>query len=152
MSAQKNTEPVNTFRVRIITPRETVYDGDAARMELSTLDGIMEMLPRHEPIMAPLAIAPLVLAPPGQSESVRFSLLGGFLNWDGVEADILADEAEVGPDINIDRARQAWQRARERLAEASRNASDGGVDVDRAKLAMLRSLARLAAAGQQVSR
>ena len=151
VSAQEQTPATPTaatFRVIVMTPEGTLHDGPAERLELSTLDGIMEILPRHEAVMAPLGIAPMTLTPPDPGDPIPFAVIGGFLDLSGPEAAILADAAEKGPDIDIDRAQRALDRARERLAEVSRPASESSVDIDRAKLALLRSMTRLEAAGQ----
>ena len=108
----------------------------------------MEILPRHEPIMTPLAIAPLAITLSGNAEPVFYALMGGFLDHDGHKAMILADGAESGSEIDMERARQAMYRARERLDEVTRRGevAEQMIDADRAQLALLRSLTRMQAA------
>ena len=139
---------ITELLVRILTPRRLVFEGPAERVELTTLDGIIEILPRHEALMTPLAIAPMILTPPNGAASLTFAVLGGFLDLDGLEATILADSAEKGSEVDVERARLAMQRARDRLAENARANSEASVDVDRAQLALVRSITRLRAAGQ----
>lgn len=138
------------FRVRVITPQDIVFDGEVEQMTLTTLVGIMELLPRHEPVMAPLAIAAMSLVEAEGGKTEQFAVIGGFLDHDGKEATVLADAAESGTDIDVSRAQEAMQRAKERLDEVTRigDPKDAGIDVERARLALLRSLVRLQAAGQ----
>lgn len=136
------------FRVRLITPQETVFDGEVVRLSLSTEVGLMELLPRHEAVMAPLAMAPMELTPV-DGEPRMFSLLGGFLDHNSHETVLLADAAEPAEDIDVGRAQQAMQRARERLEEVTHvgEAQEARIDIDRAQLALMRSLVRLQASG-----
>jgi F-type H+-transporting ATPase subunit epsilon len=60
------------------------------------------------------------------------------------EVRFVVDAAERKGDIDVDRARKAEQRAKERLAQASKNK----IDTVRAEHALHRAIARLRVAGR----
>ena len=60
---------------------------------------------------------------------------------------MLVDSAENVSQIDIERARQAMQRAQDRLAKSKETK---GIDVERAAAALKRAQARLKAAGSDI--
>lgn len=138
-----------TFTCRIITPERVVYDDTLSALAADGVRGAFEILPRHEPVMVPLAIG-ILRATTSEGKDASFAIHGGFLNMDGQHVEVLADSAERGDEIDLDRAQQALNRAKERLAAVSGSADDFKPDLDRAKLALLRAISRMKAAGQPV--
>jgi len=144
--ASEPASSAEVLRCRVLTPAATVFDADVTRVEVTGLAGTMEILPRHEALMSPLAIGTATAHLPGGAEPVFFSVLGGFLDMDGTEATILADAAERADHIDVKRAREALARAKDRLTESATMATDSSkTDVDRAKLAIVRALMRIQA-------
>jgi F-type H+-transporting ATPase subunit epsilon len=140
------TPAVEVLRCRILTPEAAVFEQDVTRVEVTGVAGTMEILPRHEAFLSPLAMGTASAYLPGNPNPVFFAILGGFLDMDGVEATILADAAERADHINVGRAREALDRAKDRLTEAANLGTDvSKMDVDRAKLAMIRALTRIRA-------
>ncbi|MHC4885489.1 MAG: ATP synthase F1 subunit epsilon [Planctomycetota bacterium] len=131
----------DTFKLRILTPeREVVYE-NITHATVSGLDSIVEILPGHEPILMPLAVAPLAVKTTDVDEEILFAIHGGFLEVGRDEVSILADGAERRDEINMERLQQARTRAEERLASRRDRAED--IDFERARRALLRSIARI---------
>lgn len=147
MSANSKVAKGN-LRCRVITPRRTVFDEMVESVELKTAAGTLEVFARYEPTIAPLEVG--VMKAKGNDGSVtELAIHGGYMDMNGQVLVILADSAEIGTDIDVDRARQALERARVKLAElTSDNANDVHLDLDRARLAMMRALTRLQVVGQ----
>jgi len=101
------------------------------------VDGYFGMLPHHAPLIAELGIGDLRLR--HKDEWQHFALAGGILHLRESRATIMADAAEAADQIDIERARAAIGRARERLAQ--RRSPE--VDLPRAEVALLRALNRL---------
>lgn len=142
MSANTTVAKGN-LRCRVITPRRTVFDQMIESVELKTAAGTLEVFARYEPTIAPLEVG--VMKAKGEDGSVvELAIHGGYMDMNGKVLVILADSAEIGSEIDVERAKQALERAREKLAElTAENAKDVALDVDRAKLAMMRALTRL---------
>lgn len=136
------------LRCRVITPRRTVFDELVESVELRTAAGTLEVFARYEPTIAPLEVG-VMKAKGNDGSVVELALHGGYMDMNGQVLVILADSAEIGNEIDVDRARQALERARQKLATlTSDNANDVKIEIDRAKLAMMRALTRLQVVGQ----
>lgn len=146
MSTDKKTVRGN-LRCRVLTPRRSVFDELVQSVELNTAAGTLEVFAHYEPTIAPLEVG--VMHAKGDDGSVvELAIHGGYMDMNGQVLVILADSAEVGTEIDVERARLALERARKNLAEVTAdNAHDVRIDVDRAKLAMLRALTRLQVVG-----
>jgi F-type H+-transporting ATPase subunit epsilon len=142
--ASENDETGDAFPCVILTPERTVFEGRITRLAGEDLRGAFEVLPRHEPLMTPLRISLFEVEEPGGGTK-RFAVHGGFLDMTGTEATLLADSAESAEEIDVERAKEAMARARERLAEVTRSAEEIALDHDRAEMALKRALIRLQA-------
>ncbi len=142
-----DTVVVDTFACRILTPSRTAFEGQVNRLEVKSSRGCFEILPRHEPLITPLAVGVMEITSPAGVE--HYALHGGFLEMDGEDAVILANAVELADEIDLERARAAEERARERLAAVSGKAEDIQIDVSRVKLALLRALNRISVKGSK---
>lgn len=133
--------PSSTFRLKVAVPDSLVSDSEVASLQLPLATGYLGVMPGHAPMLARIGTGVVAYAKPGGGEE--------FIAVDGGTAEILpdvvrvlADRAEAAAGIDKERARQALERARQRLALGSVE-----VDVARAQQATARAGARLAAAG-----
>ncbi len=154
MAENKQEGPIS-YHLRIITPQRTVFDEGARAMVAQSTGGVVEILPRHEPLLTPMAIHLLTVSPWDRrkygSSDLTFAVNGGFLETDGATANLYATSAETADEIDVERAKEALHRARERLAKVTRHEGEEmPVDLDRAKLALLRALNRLQLRGDAV--
>jgi F-type H+-transporting ATPase subunit epsilon len=104
-----------TLIVEIVTPERIVYTNEVEMVVAPTIDGEIGVLPLH---------APLVGALKGGEVRVKigdtiewFAVSGGYIQVHEDKVIILADDAEVASQIDVERARQAKQFAEQRLAE-----------------------------------
>lgn len=110
-----------------------------------TTDGAIEIMAGHEPLV--VAIEPCVLAASGQSGPWKASIGEGFARVKGDAVTILVDSAELPSTIDVERARAALQRARERIG------ADSAVWIRaQSRKAVARAIARLKAAGAGLGR
>lgn len=139
------------LRCRVLTPQKGVFDGFVASVELKTTAGTLEVFPRFEPTISPLAVG-VMKAKAADGAETRLAVHGGYMDMNGNVLVVLADSAEIGDEIDVERARQALERARAKLAAVSTaNADEVRVDVDRAKLAIIRAMTRLQVVDQPPS-
>ena len=97
--------------------------------------GELGVLPNHAAMVTTLQAGELRVMSDGGEEP--FFLSGGFLEVKDNLVTILADTAERGDEIDLERAEEARRRAEERLRSEDR------VDRVRAEMALRRSLMRL---------
>jgi F-type H+-transporting ATPase subunit epsilon len=122
------------MQVDLVAVERKVWSGTAEFVFARTSVGEIGILPHHEPLIAQLTDAGMVRIDPSDGESVRAAVFGGFLSMDGEKLTILAEEAELGDEIDVSAAQQERDRA------------DSDDAAGRATKA--RAEARLAAAGQ----
>jgi F-type H+-transporting ATPase subunit epsilon len=126
------------FTMEIITPEGVVVEDDVEGVVLSSPEGSFGILRGHAPFIGGLSTGVLKYRKNGELHWVATD--NGVFEMGGNRLRILADSAEQGMDINVLRAREAYNRAMQRLEQKH------DVDHLRAELALKRSLARLRAA------
>jgi F-type H+-transporting ATPase subunit epsilon len=143
--------PKGDLRCRVLTPRKGgVYDEFVESVELKTVAGTLEVYARYEPTISPLAVG-MMKAKGNDGSTTTLAVHGGYMDMNGKVLVILADSAEIGTEIDVERARLALERARALLANVtSTNADDVKINLDRAKLAIIRAMTRLEVAGEPV--
>jgi F-type H+-transporting ATPase subunit epsilon len=132
---------VKTFNLEIITPERTIFTGPVSSLVVPATGGKMGVLANHAPLVASLEAGVMkVVAPDGGVQ--LFAIGGGFLEVGNNDAKVVADVGERAEDIDEQRAKEAEERARERLKEQKAD-----IDIVRAEAALARALARIQALG-----
>ena len=90
-----------TFCVRILTPDGEVFAGQATGAMAVTASGLIEILPRHEPLLSLLVQGELVVCQAEPTTDRRFTVPGGFLQVGPDEVLVLADTAVEGIDVGV---------------------------------------------------
>ncbi len=128
------------FTLEIVTPERAVFSGEVVSMSAPGVEGGFGVLAGHRPFMSALEMG-LVELRDATGVETSVSIGGGFLEVSENRVIVLADSAELGAEINLDRARASLARAKELLTHPT-----GGIDLDRARRAARRAEARLRAA------
>lgn len=125
----------NTFKVSIITPERTFYEGEATMVEFNTVEGEIGVLPKHIPLTTVIAPGICTIT---EAEGVKKAAVhAGLAEILPDKLTLLAEIAEWPDEIDVERARSAEDRARARLAE-----KDANLDVLRAEVALKKALVR----------
>ena len=132
----------DNIRLEIVTPEKAVVDEDAQIVMAPGTLGEFGVLIHHTPFMTTLKTGTLRFKDAGGKERSVF-VSGGFAEALPDRMTVLAESAERGQDIDLDRARSALERAEKRLALED----DHTVDIDRARAAIERALYRIKLAG-----
>lgn len=133
----------DSFDLEIATPERSVVHEAAVRAQVPGKDGYMGILPDHAALVSELGIGTLTYVTP-QGGKYTVAIHGGYVEVLDNHVRVLADTAESGQDIDVDRAQRALQRAKASM-EAGPNPSDGS-DPASALAASMRAEARLEAA------
>ena len=129
--------PSPVFELTIMAPDHKLFEGRARALIAPGAEGYFGVLARHAPMVAQLGFGVLTVTEEN-GERIFFAVSAGFLEVTPDGVTILADAAEVGAVVDVERARAAAERARQRLHSHAKD-----VDVARAEAALQRALARL---------
>jgi F-type H+-transporting ATPase subunit epsilon len=126
----------DTFQLEIVTPEKKVVDATAEEVQIPGKNGYLGILPGHAPLITELSVGEITFRE--NSTEQKLAVAWGFAEILPNKVTILAETAERPSEINIERARQAKERAEQRLTSG-----DTAVDVDRALDALHRAQVRL---------
>ncbi len=104
------------FKLRIITPEKTVFDGETEQVIVRTTVGDVGILNGHEPYCAALGIGQMRVMMDGQFR--RAATSGGIIKVAKDYTTILVQTCEWSDEIDVDRANAAKEAAEARLKAA----------------------------------
>jgi F-type H+-transporting ATPase subunit epsilon len=134
------------FRLSIVTPLSPYYEGDCRSMILPGSEGYLGVLSGHAPLLTSLSPGQLSVTESETSRERLFAVSGGFFEVSHNHAMLLTEAIEEPGAIDVERAREALERARRRLEE-----HQTGTDLVRAHRALVRAKNRLEIAKLRVS-
>jgi F-type H+-transporting ATPase subunit epsilon len=103
---------VAELHVELVSVEREVWSGEASQVTARTTEGEIGVLPGHAPLLGQLADGGTVrIFGTGEGEVVA-AVHGGFLSVTDEGVTVLAEVAELGPDIDTGRAQAALERAR----------------------------------------
>ncbi len=104
-----------TIHLDIVTLERTVVSEDVDYVSAPGIDGVIGILPRHEPLLTALSLGELHYKKGDQEFS--FAIGGGFMEVRPDKVSVLADAAEAAEEIDAAAAEAARKRAQELLAQ-----------------------------------
>ena len=129
---------VETFPLLILTPYGRYFEGNVEFLEVHSEDYNLGILPHHAPIISTVAVSKVVIRMGGKE--LKYAVGGGVLHVTKEGTKLILDSIERADEIDVQRAKEAKERAEKRLKESA-NADE--IDISRAKLALLKALNRL---------
>ncbi len=134
---------MSTIRLEVVTPTRTVLSRDVEMVIARTIDGDIGVMAGHIPLVTVLQPGIMRLRDEAEGDK-KVAISGGFLEVSpDNKVTVLAQTAELASEIDVERARRAAQRARERLQ--GRGAQE--IDLARAEIALRRAVVRLETVG-----
>jgi F-type H+-transporting ATPase subunit epsilon len=128
--------------LEIVTPERRVLSVTVEEVRAPGVQGGFGIRQDHEPFMTALEPGRLTYVEGGREH--HFAVGGGFLQVSDNRVIVLADTAEAAADIDVSRARAAFQQAQERLLRLTEQDEHHPVESARVR----RAAARLAVAGK----
>ena len=124
--------------MEVVTPERVVVSEDVLGVVAPGSMGEFGILPGHVPFLT--SLVPGELRYNSGSRAERLAVSSGFAEVSNNRVSVLVDAAEKAQEIDIERAKKALERARERLAMER-----GKQDVDhlRAEISLKRAIARI---------
>jgi len=126
----------DTFQLEIVTPEKKVVETAAEEVQIPGKNGYLGILPGHAPLITELAVGEVMFRE--NLTEQHLAVAWGFAEVLPNKVTILAETAERPSEIDVKRAREAKERAEQRLSSG-----DSSVDVERALDALHRAEARL---------
>ncbi|MDO9107779.1 MAG: ATP synthase F1 subunit epsilon [Coriobacteriia bacterium] len=123
-----------TLMCEIITPERIVYTNEVEMVVAPTVDGEIGVLPLHAPLVSALKPGEIRVKWDNDKEVEWFAVAGGYIQVHEDKVIILADHAVVASQIDVERARQALEHAKERMAALPPEANEVEADTMQAEL------------------
>ena len=124
------------FKFEIITPEKVIYSADVDHVKAPGKNGYFGVKVNHIPFLTILKTGKITVEI--GKEKIFFATSGGFAEVTENKMTIMAETAEEATQIDVERAKQARDRALKRLKE---KAAD--TNIRRAEAALLRAINRM---------
>ena len=127
---------MQSFNLKITTPNGEKFDGTCESVIVRTLQGDVAILARHTDYVTALSAGKCTVTVGGEKRTA--ACIGGVLSVIKGNATILASSFEWSDEIDLERAKEALENGKSRLA-----AAHDSKEVDLAKLRIMRALTRI---------
>lgn len=121
--------------LEIVTPDRKFFEEEVDMVIVRGVEGDLGIQRGHIPLVTPLAIGRIKIKKEGDTRIA--ALAGGYIEVGKDKTTIISDAAEWPEEIDLDRAKDAKERAEERL-----NRRDN-IDVARAEIALRKATNRI---------
>lgn len=128
--------------LEVVTPERQIVREQVHEVQVPGKGGYLGILPGHAPLLSELQMGEL-----SYRQGAHWTFLAVFWGFVEVLPDrviVLAETAERGEEISVERAQAAQERAQERL----KRVTDPDIDLRRAQISLQRALIRLQVAGK----
>ena len=127
-----------SFKLVIISPKGVYLDKEVESLSVKLTSGYRTILSHHADLIGALAYAPMHYVEKGKT--YFYAIHGGAISIKDNKVNLIVNAVEAKYDIDINRAKQAKDRAEKRL---SNKKDDINLDVKRAEAALARAIARI---------
>lgn len=104
-----------TFQLQVVTPDGLAFEGEAEKLSVRTQDGVIGILPRHIDYVAPLGMGEAVITE-AEGKVRRAACIGGMVAVHSGKVRLVATTFEWAENIDLERAKNAEQKARNLIA------------------------------------
>jgi F-type H+-transporting ATPase subunit epsilon len=125
--------------IEVITPSRAVYNNKAISITVPGTQGSFQVLYNHAPILSSLEIGKVKIEEEG-GKKIDFATSGGTVEVLNNKVLLLVESFENNEEIDVERAKQAKERAEKRLKKDS---DEENIDMLRAEIALKRAINRL---------
>ncbi|MCB2231768.1 ATP synthase F1 subunit epsilon [bacterium] len=130
------------FTLSIVTPERVYFDGDVTSLVVPGTEGYLGVLSNHAPLITSLQNGRIEFR--DGSDTVHIlAVSGGFLEVFDNKATLLADTVEAADEIDVDRAQNAFERARKKLEDINAGVSPEMINQQEAREALERARNRI---------
>ena len=105
-----------SIRVELVSAERRVWSGEASIVIARTTDGDLGVMANHTPTFGVLVNGVVTIRTENDGD-VKAAVHGGFLSVSDNRVSILAEIAELGTEIDVNRAKEALARAQREAAD-----------------------------------
>ncbi len=127
------------LHLEIVTPSRPVLDEEVVSITVPGEIGGFQVLYNHAPILSTLNIG-IMKVQFSDGNTKLYAVSGGTIDVQHNHVVVLAEAAESEDEVDVERAKAAYERAKKRLLEKKRQK---GIDIARAEAALSRAMNRL---------
>ena len=129
-----------TFSIEIVTPTRVITEENVSYLRCPGVDGYFGVMAGHTDGIIALSVGEVKVEVGNEEKWIATS--GGFADISSEKVILLLETAEQSFEIDVERAKTAMKRAKDRLDEK------GKIDAFRAEAALIRAINRLKIAGR----
>jgi F-type H+-transporting ATPase subunit epsilon len=126
------------INIEIITPSKSAYKGNVRTIWVPGQLGNFQVLFNHAPILSNLDVGRIKIEDVS-GQVTEYSTGGGTVEVNNNKVLVLADSVELKEEVDAERAKSAYKRAKERLIAGTKT----DIDVLRAELSLQRAINRM---------
>lgn len=123
------------FMLEIVTPDRKFFEEEVDMVIVRGVEGDLGILRGRAPLVTPLDIGRIKIKKDGKTRIA--AIAGGYVEVTKERTTIISDSAEWPEEIDVTRAKEAKQRAEERLKRRD------NIDVARAEIALRKAVNRI---------
>jgi F-type H+-transporting ATPase subunit epsilon len=127
------------MQVDLVAVERAIWSGRATMVVARTVEGDIGIMPGHAPLLAELREGFAARIQLVDGTILGIAVHGGFLSVTGDGVSILAEDAQMADEINIQHAKEVYERAK-----------SAGTDSAEAEAELRRARAQLLAVGQDI--
>jgi len=127
------------IKVEIVTPAKIAFTGNVKSITIPGTKGTFQVLFNHAPLMSSFEVG-FIKIEDESGESTNYATSGGTVEILNNKVVVLSESFESKEQIDIKRAEQALERAKNRIKNKKREQT---IDVSRAEFAIKRAINRL---------
>jgi len=128
---------MTSFKAQVLTPEGSLFDDEVTGVRLPGEEGSFEVKTLHANIISSLVVGDILVRKATGKEQ-HFAVTGGFVEVVDNKLTLLAEAAEPVDEIDVERAKEARERAKTRLEEG-----DPDINKERARKALKRAENRI---------
>ncbi len=125
------------FKLSVVSPERVLYEQEVHGIVVPGSEGYLGVLSNHAPLISSLVPGKITITENDEKQRIA-AVSGGFIEVSDNVATILAETVEFVEEIDLDRARTSYQRAKERMG-----LKKSAIDMQRAQAALRRAENRL---------
>ena len=125
------------LQLEIVTPERLAYSDQVDSVQLPGIEGELGVLPHHTPLVSILGVGELLIRKGGQEES--FAIVGGFLQVRPDKVIVMAEDADMASEIDLEKAQEARREAEKALESGYHE----GADLSLARASLQQALLRI---------
>ena len=125
------------LQLEIVTPERLAFSDQVDSVQLPGIEGELGVLPHHAPLVSILGVGELLIRKGGQEES--FAIVGGFVQVRPDKVVVMAEDADMASEIDLEKAHEAKREAEKALESGYHE----GADLSLARASLQQALLRI---------